>query len=254
MKNAVNARFIIVVIVSLICLFSAWFIDSRYDAVHLLFAEWFIDSRYEAIRPPQYASITIELLKTIGATGLALAFLNIWLETDDWRRYFEDRIKSVVIQQDYMRNLDKSTLDVILRNLMKARFVGATVDKEDGFLDHFDKNISKYIGAPFREDVVAIVSYEEDNEHRWLVSDTMEFVCRRVGPGIQENLTWESDEAEQVRNLEVWISQPTQDGYLPPERLIALSDGADALSVMKKGLDLSRFRDLDRLKVRIVAK
>lgn len=237
MHKTINARFLIIVIFSRICLFVAWFIDFG----------------YEKSRPPQYVLIAIELFKTIGATGLALAFLNIWVETDDWRGYFEDRIKSIVIQQDYMKNLDKSTLDVVLRNLMKARFTSAAIDKEDGFLDHFEKNISKSIGTPFRENVVAIVCYAEETERKWIVSDTMEFVCRKVGAGIQERLTWESDEAEEVRSLAVWVSRPSHDGYDAPERLIALSEEKDALSVMKKGLDLSKFRDVDELKVRIVA-
>lgn len=238
MRKTLNARFAIIVIFSLIFLFTAWFIDLK----------------FENYKVPEYALISIEFFKTIGATGLALAFLNIWVETDDWRGYFEDRIKSVVIQQDYMKSLDRGTLDVVLRNLMKARFTGAAIDKEDGFLDHFEKNVSKYIGSPFREDVVVMVSYTERDEHTWIVSETMEFVCRKVGAGIQEQLTWMSDEADEVQSFEVFIAEPSQDGYSDYKCLIALSKDMDALSTMKKGLDIRQFREVDRLKVRIIAK
>lgn len=82
-------------------------------------------------------SLLIEGLKTLGVTGFAVTGLNLWIETEDWTSYFEKRIKSVVIQQDYFIGLDKNVLDIALKNLMKARFKDETVAREDGFLDHF---------------------------------------------------------------------------------------------------------------------
>ena len=212
-----------------------------------------IDVHYEAARPPQSVSLVIEALKTLGATGLAVVFLNFWIETEDWRQYFEERIKSIVIQQDYMKSLDQNTMKNVLVNLMKARFKDTSVDQKDGFLDHFDKNIMKYIGSPFREDVVATVYYTRNDEDKWLVKDRIEFSCRKIGSSIQEKLNWVADEADQVRSIRINVSRPNEDGYSTPETLISSDTDNEAFTKLKIGVPLTGYKDLDHLKVEIIA-
>lgn len=101
-------------------------------------------------------SLLIEGFKTLGVTGFAVVGLNLRIETEDWKSYFENGIKRIVVQQDYISNLEPSTLDNMLRSVMKARFKGVVVDRENGFLDHFENNLQKYVGSPFREDISSL--------------------------------------------------------------------------------------------------
>jgi hypothetical protein len=51
----------------------------------------------------------LKLLEVLGVAIFGIGFLNIMLETKDWRDYFEDRIKHLVVEQEYLKTLDKDT-------------------------------------------------------------------------------------------------------------------------------------------------
>jgi hypothetical protein len=192
-------------------------------------------------------SLLIEGLKTLGVTGFAVAGLNLWIETEDWTTYFENRMKSIVIEQDYFLGLDKNVLDIALKNLMKARFKDEAVTREDGFLDHFEKNISKYIASPYREDISSITTFFEAGDS-WLIKDKVEFVCRKAGGGIQNSIFWSAGEAK-IERVIVYIAQPNNDGYA--ERKIALSSEHDteAKDKLANGYSLEAYKDVDKLKI-----
>jgi hypothetical protein len=218
----------------------------------LLFISWVVDV-LDTERAP-WVAILIEALRTLGSTGLAVAALNFWIEAEDWRRYFEERIKSVVVQQDYMKGLDVPTLNNALRNLMKARFRDAAVDKDDAFLKHFEDNILEYIGSPFREDVTAIVAYEPHDDDTWAVTDRVEYVCRRLGSTIQKKIEWDAGEGCSVQEVEVAVSLPNDSNYSNPEILISSAIDLDALPRLKAGIALAKYSEIDRLKVTITSK
>jgi hypothetical protein len=180
-------------------------------------------------------SLLIEGLKTLGVTGFAVTGLNLWIETEDWTSYFEKRIKSVVIQQDYFIGLDKNVLDIALKNLMKARFKDETVAREDGFLDHFERNIAKYIGSPYREDVSSTTSYFDVGDG-WLVRDRIEFICRKAGDGIYNSIIWSAGDFAKVEHIAVYLSRPITGGY--GDREIVICSDKDPETKVKLKVDI----------------
>ena len=76
--------------------------------------------------PPDDLSFWYSFLLFLQAIGIALigfGFVGMILETKDWRDYFESRIKDIVIQQDYLQNLDSPTLKNLETSVLKARWV-----------------------------------------------------------------------------------------------------------------------------------
>ena len=217
-----------------------------------LLASWVVDA-FLPVKGP-LTTIFVEALRTLGSTGLAVAALNFWIETEDWRQYFEKRIKSIVIEQDYFKNLDDLTIKMALRNLMKARFKGAIIDKDDAFLDHFEANILKYIGSPFREDVVAIVDYESQDEDTWIIRDRVEYICRKMGQGIQDVVSWDVGEFLDIQEVEVLLYLPETSGYAKPVVLISSATDVEAISKLKGGIKLTKYREIDKIKIEIIAK
>ena len=199
-------------------------------------------------------SLLIEGFKTLGVTGFAVVGLNLWIETEDWKSYFENGIKRIVVQQDYISNLEPSTLDNMLRSVMKARFKGVVVDRENGFLDHFENNLQKYVGSPFREDIISVIRYEEQNDGKLNFIDNLEYVCRKIGGNIQDSVRYQLDPGEKLERIDISVYRPQKDGFGPKEVLFSTDSVDDeAVEKLANGISLSDYEEIDGLKVVIDA-
>ena len=48
--------------------------------------------------------------KSVGAAVFVIGGINAVIETGHWRRYFEERLKDIVLQQNYLNRLDTKAL------------------------------------------------------------------------------------------------------------------------------------------------
>ncbi|MCB1544509.1 MAG: hypothetical protein KDJ30_09620 [Rhodoblastus sp.] len=199
---------------------------------------------------PIWKPYAIEALKTVGATALAVAFVNIWLETDDWRRYFEERIKSIIINQSYINSLDNDTINSLMKRLMKARFKNASIDSERSFLDHFNTNIIDYMGRPFRENAVAVVRYTVSGE-TWLVEESCTYSCRTNSGKIQDSIKFVADEPTTLSFAEVTITNPqTMERF----KLVNYPEDKNGLERLSVGISLKEYEHIDNLVVELNTK
>ncbi len=56
------------------------------------------------------SAIAVELLKTAGASLIVVGGINAIIEIGHWRQYFEERLKDIVMEQNYLNGLDKKVL------------------------------------------------------------------------------------------------------------------------------------------------
>ena len=128
----------------------------------------------------------VELLNSAGAAIIVIGGINAIIETGHWRRYFEEQLKDIVVQQNYLNTLDKSILSNIHVKLLQAQFKDSTISGDDSFFAFYNKNIHQYIGGPYREDATGdIIIKETPGDLPWQVSETIRFTCRNNGSGIQ---------------------------------------------------------------------
>lgn len=154
--------------------------------------------------------IAVKLLEATGAILFGVGLLNIMLETKDWRDYFEQRIRDLIVDQKYLNILDKETLNSLQTNILKAQFKDEQIDREGSFLNYFHSNLHKYIAEPYREDVTLEVICKMDENADFLIFDRITYVCRRSSTGIQSHIVWLVDEEEYscIETLQIDIQYP----------------------------------------------
>jgi hypothetical protein len=53
----------------------------------------------------------VELFKAVGVALIVIGGINAIIETEHWRHYFEERLKDIVLQQNYLDGLDVTSLE-----------------------------------------------------------------------------------------------------------------------------------------------
>src|SRR3989475_12003168 len=94
-------------------------------------------------------------LTTISVALIGYAIFSLTFDTKHWRDYFAERLKEVILEQDYIETLDYESLKDLQTRTLKAQFRNQAIDKEGSFLKYFESNLHRFISEPFREDVSA---------------------------------------------------------------------------------------------------
>lgn len=91
--------------------------------------------------------------------------------------------------------------------------------------NYLKKYEESFILMPFREDLVAEVTYTDLGDNNFLVRDKVSYLCRGVGENLQENLSWsiEPNEFIEVKRLTIDIKPPV--GHKLSGRTYKLYDG-----------------------------
>src|ERR1700730_3162650 len=100
--------------------------------VLLIFASLYFESQLsEIVHPshnPSFIGTCIKALDVVGVALLAIGALNILLETRDWRNYFAELLREIVVEQSYLNTLDKDKLTILQTNVLKALFRDQLID------------------------------------------------------------------------------------------------------------------------------
>jgi len=143
---------------------------------------------------------------------MGISVLNVLLDTKNWKEYFTNRLKEIVVDNDYLKTLDAEELEIIQTKLLKAQFKNHDIDKEGSFLNFFQLHLHHFISEPFREDVSTevLMMDSEKGENFFNVSDKVRYVCRSSGGKIQEDIGWKPDEGEfeEIKSLKITIQYP----------------------------------------------
>lgn len=111
-----------------------------------------------------------------------------------------------MIQQDYLQNLDATTLDNLQTSVLKARFKDSNIDREGSFLHYFHQNLDRYIAEPYRDDATCEINYESVEDLGLIIFDKITYTCRKAGTEIQKSIRWQTDPDEFLKVLAVRMS------------------------------------------------
>jgi hypothetical protein len=175
----------------------------------------------------------LTLLQTLGVTTFGVGILNIVIEMKDWRSYFEERVKNVIIEQSFLERLDSDTLHAIQTNVLKAFFKDKTIDREGSFLDYFHSNLHKFIAEPYREDVTSEIiceSYHKD-KNTWKIYECLTYICRKSAGSIQPEVRWGPDRYEKitVESVTITIRYPFNHEQMGEEKVLRSKERNDNL-------------------------
>lgn len=209
------------------------------------------------IQPTNATLMRISFHKLINLVGIALiglGFFNIILQIKDWRDYFEERIKTVLFEQAYLKSLDKETLRSIQTNALKAYFKNPELDREGSFLRYFYDNLYKYISEPYREDVRAEVFLDSEEDGMFRIFDKVTYACRKTSGSIQPEIRWTPDEGEfeTIENVTISVQLPYNHedaGKVVQLRTGSVDDPNDTFTA-----SLEKYKDVDGLIVIVESK
>lgn len=188
-------------------------------------------------------------LTTICVSLIGFGIFGILLDSKNWREYFAERLKEILIDNSYLKTLDPNTLKQLQTSVLKAQFKNHHIDKDGGFLEYFNLHLHKFISEPYREDVSTEVLMSKDNDSEdFKVIDKVRYVCRASGGKIQGLIGWkpDPDEFKEVRSLRIKIQFPANHPQAGEIKEIEVDQ-----TKLNKGISasLSEFESIDGLVV-----
>jgi hypothetical protein len=175
----------------------------------------------------------VELLKSVGAAIFVIGGINAVIETGHWRRYFEDRLKDIVLQQNYLDGLDTKVLSNLHVRLLQAQFKGSSINEDDSIFSYYSNNIHQHIGGPYREDATGDITIRETSgDQPWEVDETIRFTCRKNGGRIQESVSWRPDGGQILDSIGITVQLPAAGTEATIFESHA-SEGSDGLPLME---------------------
>ena len=154
-----------------------------------------------------FAQFLIQLFSHFGLGFLVIAVLTIILETNHWRKYFEERLSDLVIDKVYLRNIDREKLINLQTDVLKVYFQNDDLGGEDGFLNHYQKNIQSIIGLPYRKNVNLSLEIGHNADDQIELTEIMTFTCMNNGEKLQENVSFvpEIGELIEIKDIEITV-------------------------------------------------
>lgn len=193
-----------------------------------------------------WKDFSITFLINFGIAIFIFGFFSVVIDTKNWREYFAERLKEIVIEQKYLDKMEEDTLKNLQIKIMKALSGGAAVDREGSFLNYFNDNLHRYISEPYREDVSAEIFLREEVDGGLKIFDKVTYYCRRLGKNIQENVKWSPDKDEFLRIESAKVEVQYPDNHQKSDLIESLSNDPEEIA---RGISLEKYKDIDRLTV-----
>ncbi len=157
----------------------------------------------------EITKLIFSFFELLGFTLFTSGIFTFFLQLPDWQKYFEERLKSIVLEQEYLNSLDSTSLSNLQVKTLKAYYHTSDIDKEGSFLKYFQDNISQYISKSYRENVQSEINFLKEEIDGYLISDRIIYNCRMIGGRIQERIDWQPDKDEfiDVKSVSIRIKK-----------------------------------------------
>lgn len=134
--------------------------------------------------------------------------INIILQLKDSKDYFAQALSELIMQDNYLRKLNKEQLEKLKKNVLEMIFANSTeFDKENSFYSYFNKNLQKYIGEPYRENYINSITVES-HEEDFIIKDKVIYTAKAVGGKIQDHVRWGAvkNEVKELKEVKLRIN------------------------------------------------
>lgn len=235
-RKIINYQAVVLILVGVIAIFVTLYLYST--------------NEYENI---SLINILIMTVQTLAIALIGFSLFGMLLDTKNWRDYFGERIREVIMQQSYLTSLDNSALKELQVKVLKAFFKDQSIDHEGSFLHYFQTNLHKFISEPYREDVTTEIELRGDDKDCFTIFDRVSYICRKAGGSIQEKISFMPDpgEFEEITCFKVSIKYPYYHDKKGEEKVLYNGDSNNPAELLGKGLNISlkEYKDIDQLTV-----
>jgi len=153
-----------------------------------------------------------ELIVQLGIAFLTMGIISIIVQFKEWKSYFQERLKDIVMDQSYLNNLNKEELLNIQINILKSLYKGSDIEKVGSFSQYLQTRIQRHVCTPFRDHVgysVDILECDNDPDC-FIVNETLTYTCKSVNNIIQDDIywTWTDDEIKELISVDISVKCP----------------------------------------------
>jgi len=159
----------------------------------------------------------MDVLRDIGIAIFIFGLFNTMIELREWKDYFGERIKEIVIQQAYVDKLDNEVLRVLETNVLKALLKSSSLGEEGSLHQFVREHIQGLLPLPYLENAHAEVVYECDETGTLLVTDKLSYTCREVDGEIARGISWKGGEDSFLEVKEIQFTATYPAGHVPEE-------------------------------------
>jgi hypothetical protein len=203
---------------------------------------------------PTIGSTFFLLLQTIGISLIGFAIFSVLVDMKNWRDYFSSRLREIVVDQAYLKNLDPSKLLELQENAWCALYHNPALGNEGTFLSFCRDALHRFINDPYREDVIVEVFVTNKESGILNVRDIVTYTCRQAGDSIQEFVAfdYDSDEVLKVNAIKVSVELPA-DGQVRG-KIVTILEKDLSQTAIHECSQKCRLEDpyrLDKLKVKV---
>ena len=198
------------------------------------------------------------LAQTLGIALVGFGLFAMILDAKNWRAYFGERLREIVLEQDYLDGLDSDMLRGLQVKIMKALFRDPDIDREGSFLNYFHQSLHRFIADPYREDVSSELVVESVAAGQVTIFDCVHYTCRRSGDSIQSHVRWGPDPYEwmNVRDVRISVQFPQHHERMGEWELLYNSDDGGSIDDEEFPMEipLKAYGAVDRLRVKVEAR
>lgn len=175
---------------------------------------WLVGDNVDKNIYPHWNSFITGLSYTI----IALGIISSMIDLPDWKNYFGERLKEIVLDRKYLENLNDSELIGVQREILKSRYKEYDIDKDGSFLNFMQESIEKLINSPYREHVASSCHISEHEPGILYYKEKMSYTLKSVGKDTLksggknriENViwTWRKDEIIEAKKFKCTLKCP----------------------------------------------
>jgi hypothetical protein len=191
---------------------TAFGITSVAIGIALIFAGLYFEEGPGGANRSYGAIIFFKLLDHLGVAAISIGLVGMILELHDWQRYFQDQLANTIMNSSYLDKMSNDQLMELRTKVLKARFKNKNLEREGGFLRHFDEKLHSLIGAPYREMVDMNLCFNPSGDDRLFeLEESVSYTCRKMGEHIQNEVSWGTFmeyELDHLKSFEVEVRVP----------------------------------------------
>jgi len=147
---------------------------------------WFIGNSTVIVDYPNLSTFSSDL----GLTLIGLGIITILVDLPDWRNYFGERLKEIVLERKYLDNLSDRELMAVQRNILKSRYKESGIDKEGSFLNFMQGSIEHLINSPYREHIASNCNIIDQGDGLLYYKEKMSYTLKSVGANKINKVQW----------------------------------------------------------------
>jgi hypothetical protein len=147
---------------------------------------WFVGNK---VIEPSYTNL-VKFISDLSFTIIGFGFITTLVDLPDWRNYFGERLKEIVLERKYLENLKDKELLEVQKNILKSRYKIPGLDREGSFLNFMQGSIEHLINTPYREHISSSMNISESTDGVLYYKEKMSYTLRSVGEEKIEEVTW----------------------------------------------------------------